>query len=60
MIDGREKVILNIYCINKNNLYDCPHVQPDIVRETLVAVLDTGANISLLLEIFLGSVLRRA
>jgi hypothetical protein len=26
IIDGREQEIVNIHCINKNNLYVCPHV----------------------------------
>jgi hypothetical protein len=31
-------------------LYGCPHVQLDIGEEKLIAVLDTGAEIYLILE----------
>ena len=33
IIGKREQEIVNIYHINANNLYGCPHVQPDIGEE---------------------------
>jgi len=50
IIDKREQEIVNIYYINANNLYGCPHVQRDIGEEKLIAVFDTGAKISLMPE----------
>jgi len=50
-VDAREQEIVNIYYINENNLYGCPHVQLDIGEEKLIAVLDKGAEISLMPEI---------
>jgi hypothetical protein len=47
IIDGGEQVIVSIYYINENNLYCYPHVQLDIGEEKLIAVLDTGTEISL-------------
>lgn len=47
--DGEEQELVNIYYINENNLYDCLHVQLDIGKEKLMAVLDMGAEISLML-----------
>ena len=49
-MDKEEQEIVNIYYINENNLYGCPHVQLDIGEERLIAVLDTGAEISLMPE----------
>jgi hypothetical protein len=45
-----EQEIVNIYHINENNLYGCLHVQLDISKERLKAVLDMGAEISLMPE----------
>ena len=45
-IDKGEQEIVNIYYINESNLYGCPHIQLDIGEEKLIAVLDTGRNIS--------------
>jgi len=42
--------IVNIYYVNKNNLYGCPHMHLDIGKAKLVAVLAVGAEISVLLE----------
>jgi len=50
IIEKGEQEIGNIYYINENNLYGCPHVQLDIGEERLIAVLDTGAEISLMPE----------
>jgi hypothetical protein len=50
IIDGRWQEIVNIYYVNENNLYGCLHVQLDIGEAKLVAVLDMGAEISVLLE----------
>ena len=47
-IDGWEQEIVNIYCVYENDLYGCfRHVQLDISKERLIAVLDTTAEISL-------------
>jgi hypothetical protein len=48
--DGKEQEIVSVYYINENNLYGCTHVQLDIGEEKLMAVLDTGADISLMPE----------
>ena len=48
IVDKGEQEIVNIYYMNKNNLYGCLHVQLDIGEERLIAVLDTGAEISLM------------
>jgi len=53
IIDKREQEILNIYYINESKLYGCPHVQLDIGEEKLIAVLDTGAEISICQKEFL-------
>jgi hypothetical protein len=47
---GEEQELVDIYYINKNNLYGCPHVQLDICGEKLIALLDTGAEIFLMPE----------
>ena len=39
-----------VYYINKNNLYGCPRVQLDIGEGKLVAVLNTIAEISRMVE----------
>jgi hypothetical protein len=49
-ITDEEQEVVNIYYINENNLYACTHVQLDINGETLIAVLDTEAEISLMPE----------
>jgi predicted aspartyl protease len=49
-MDKGEQQIINIYYINENNLYGCPHVQLDIGEEKLIVILDTGAEISLMPE----------
>jgi hypothetical protein len=50
IVDKGEQEIVIIYYINENNLYGCPHVQLDIGEERLIAVLDKGADISLIPE----------
>jgi hypothetical protein len=50
IIHRREQEVVNIYYINESNLYGCSHVQLDIGEEKLIAVLDTGAEISLMPE----------
>jgi predicted aspartyl protease len=48
--DREEQEFSNVYYINENNLYGCLHVELNIGGEKLMAVLDTGAEISLMLE----------
>jgi hypothetical protein len=48
IVDKGEQEIVNIYYINENNLYGCPHAQLDVGEERLIAVLDTGTEISLM------------
>lgn len=50
IIDQREKETVHIYYRNEDNLYGCPQVQLDIDEGRLTAVLDTGAEISLMPE----------
>jgi hypothetical protein len=50
IIDKSEQEVVNIYYINENNLYGCPHAQLDVGREKLIVVWDTGAEISLMPE----------
>jgi hypothetical protein len=50
IVDKGEEEIVNIYYINEGNLYGCPYVQLDIGEERLIAVLDTGTQISLMPE----------
>jgi hypothetical protein len=49
-VDKGEQEIVNMYYINENNLYGCPHVQLEIGEERLIAVSDTGVEISLMPE----------
>jgi hypothetical protein len=48
--DKETQEFANPYYINENNLYGCPPVQLDIGGETLMAVIETGAEISLMPE----------
>jgi predicted aspartyl protease len=48
IIDKGVQEIVSIYYINENSLYGCPHVQLDIGEERIIAVLDKGAEISLM------------
>jgi predicted aspartyl protease len=50
IVDKWEQEFVNIYYINENNFYGCPHVQLDVGEERLIAILDTGAEISLVPE----------
>jgi hypothetical protein len=41
---------VDIYYINEGNLYGCPHVKLQIGDKEVIAVLDSGADISILSE----------
>jgi predicted aspartyl protease len=59
IVEKGDQEIVNIYYINENNLYGCPHVQLDIGKEKLIAVLDTRAEISLMPEKIFESLLAK-
>jgi hypothetical protein len=50
IVEKGDQEFVNVYYINENNLYGCPHVQLEIGEEKSIAVLDTGAKISLMPE----------
>jgi len=47
--NGEEQENVNICCLNENKLYGCPYVQLDIGEGKLIAVLDRGVEICLML-----------